>query len=391
MILDHTTLRDLARMTDEMGVLSVYATADPRDRSSAPAWRLQVNRAIAELRSEVNDIEDRRRRFAQLERLEAIEPELESMLANGEPGMGRALFAPVSGSEIHRLSVQADLGARAVLGQQPYLTPLAEALTLGAPAGVVALSHSTVRILDVRFGMGEEVRTIPVEVESEDWRAMRGPAGGHPGEFARASTQGDLFDRRLEEHVHRYLASIRPQVSAIADEYGWDTIVVTGDAQLVETIRGTLSTTKRTVVLLDRVVESKSPAEIAALARPEIETARLERYRELLRRAREAALSGGPGSVGLSDTLGAWREGRVEHLFLHGARRLSGHCTRDGRCFPSDERPPGEPQESLIPEPDLAERLIREGLTSGVRVTVLPSRVPDLLADDGDMAAILRW
>lgn len=405
-IMDPTSVRDLAAINDDMGVLSVYATADPRDKSASPAWRLAVGNALSALRSEVSGNSGnggnganggnggKERKTAVLARLEQLQPEIEGLLDSGEFGVGRALFAPVSRNEVHTLSVQMPLDDCAVLQPRPYLRPLAGALTFGAPAGVLAVSHEGVRITDLRFGVAREVDRLAFQLDTDDWRSTRAPAAtGAVGSASRATGQIDRFDRRVEDNLLRYLSSLRPRISAIADEHGWESVVVTGDGRLIDVVRKGLAASpgRRAVILLDRVAEHLSLAEIAALARPELEEDRRRRCRALAEQARSAAHSGGPGTIGVSDTLGAFRENRVAHLVLDGTRELRGQRAPDGQYYPHGELPPGQAGTAMAEEPDLGERMIEMGFTSGAEVTLLPPEAAAVLAAEDGVAALLRW
>ncbi|MUL43568.1 hypothetical protein FZ103_20745 [Streptomonospora sp. PA3] len=381
-------------MDDEMGVLTVYATADPRDKSASPAWRLAVGNALGAVRNGAADDGDKERRAAVLERLDRLQPEIETVLDAGESGVGRALFAPVSRDEVHTLTVQMPLDDCAVLQRRPYLRPLAGALTFGAPAGVLAVSHEGVRVIDLRFGVAREVTRLAFELDTDDWRSMRAPASAaQTGTPSRAAGQVDRFDRRVEDHLQRYLSSLRPRITEIADEQGWESVAVTGDRRLIDVVRRGLesSPSRRDVVLLDRVAESLSAPEVAALVRPELDEARRRRCRALAEQAREAALAGGLGTTGLSDTLGAFREHRVAHLVLDGTRELRGQRAPDGRYYPHGELPPGESPAAMAEEPDLGERMIELGFTSGAEVTLLPPEAAAVLAEEDGVAALLRW
>ncbi|WP_017540621.1 MULTISPECIES: VLRF1 family aeRF1-type release factor [Nocardiopsis] len=380
-------------MTDDMGVLSVYATADPRDRSSSPAWRLQITNEINALRSRVSSNGDKQRKEAVLARLEALRPQLDDVLDSGaESGMGRALFAPVSSDEVRLYTMQMPLEDCAVLERSAYLRPLAAAVATGAPAGVLAVSADGVRVVDLRFGVAKDITWIPIEIDEEDWRRMRGPAGGHPRTFNRASGQTDRYDRKVADHMLRLLNDMRPQLKRIADECGWTSVAITGEPQLTEPLRGRFAQdSKRDIIVLGQVVETRTPPEIAAQIGPEIEAVRMRRAEEGVRRARDAALSGNAGAVGLSDVLGAFREGRVAHVFLDGAVRMAGHRSPDGGYFPEDELPPGVDRGRMEPEQDLGERMIEMALANGSDVTVLPQKAAQVLEEDEGVAAQLRW
>jgi hypothetical protein len=392
-ILDQTALRDLAQMNDDMGVVSVYATADPRDTSASPAWRLHVGNAIAALRESATADGDRARTAAVLDRLDTLAPELDAVLDTSRSGMGRALFARVGGEDVRTLAVQMPLEDCARLEDRPYLRPLAAALTTDGPAGVLAVSRDGVRVIDLRFGQARELDRLPFELDNDDWRPTRRAATGQGGTLARASGEDDRFERRVEEHLLRFLSSARPRLRATADEHGWSAVVITGGPQLLDVVRQGLDTgsANREIVLLDRVVERMSLSDIAALAGPELRAARVRRCAEAAREARDAALSGGAGAVGVSDTLGALREGRVDHLFLDGAADLRGGRAPDGAYYAQGETAPGVPAAAMVPEADLGERMIAIALTSGADATVLPPDSSDALAEGDGVVARLRW
>ncbi|MBB5431793.1 VLRF1 family aeRF1-type release factor [Nocardiopsis composta] len=392
--LDQTSLRDLAALRDEVGVLSVYATADPRDRSSSPAWRLQIANEINALRNEVSSNGDKQRKAAVLARLEALRPQLDDVLDSGaESGVGRALFAPISTDEVRVLTVQMPLEDCAVLERTAYLRPLAAAMTTGAPAGVLAVSQDAVRVVDLRFGSAEDVTSLPIKLDDEDWRPDRAPASsGKPGLYNRASGKGDRYDRKVSEQVLRSLNAMRPRLKEIADERGWSAVAITGDRRLTGSLEGRFAQdSKRDIIVLEHVVEGRTLPEIAARIGPEIEAVRVRRATEAVQEAKDAALSGGTGAVGLSDVLGAFREGRVSRLFLDGARGLTGHRAPDGAYYPEDELPPGTGRDDMAAEKDMGERMIELALGNGVEVTVLPEQAAEALAEDDGVAVRLRW
>lgn len=393
MILDQASLRELAAMKDEMGVLSVYATADPREKSTSwPAWRREVSNELSALRNHVAANGEKKRKTAVLAKLDSLETDLADVLDTGESGVGRALFAPVSSDEVRMLSLQMPLEDRAVLESRPYLRPLAAALSIGAPAGILAVSRDGVRLVDLRFGTATEVTKFSFEVDTSEWRTMRGPGGGKAGPAAHVSPQYDRFDRRVEQNLIQFLQSIRPDIEEHARQQGWQSLVITGEPRLVETVRGKLpANDQRDIILLDRVLESLSASEIAAQVRPELEAIRTRRCRELAERARGTALAGGQATVGASDTLGAFREERVAHLILASDQQLSGHRTSDGQYFPEGELPSQQTGDSVTHESDLGERMIERAFTSGADVTVLPTDVAHVLRADEGVAAYLRW
>ncbi|TDC07905.1 hypothetical protein E1267_11825 [Nonomuraea longispora] len=64
-----------------------------------------------------------------------------------------------------------------------------------------------------------------------------------------------------------------------------------------------------------------SPSEVLEFVRPTLDEVRARHDAALAVRARDLALSGGNGAVGLDDILSLLRQGRVEHLLLDEAGR----------------------------------------------------------------------
>jgi hypothetical protein len=123
----------------------------------------------------------------------------------------------------------------------------------------------------------------------------------------------------------------------------------------------------------------------------ELRAAKRRREARLVERARDAALAGGPGALGLGDVLAALFEGRVHTLILDGTREWSGLMEPDGRLWPAGTRPSDVPTDDLAPEPFLAERMIEQALARGATVTPVEEEAAAPLADHDGMAAILRW
>jgi hypothetical protein len=386
--LDLDAIRPLARLRDPVGVLSVYADASPgEDREAAAVALRNALRRITE------DEPDRTRAGAMGEALERLRGELDDLLSPRLAGRGRALFAGIAGGEIERIHVQLPLATQVVLEQTAYVRPLLAALSACAPAGIACVSHKDVRVLEWRPEQAEELGTFVVEPDTGEWRKMKGPADPRTVSGQHSAAQEDRFARRLAGERERAVAALGDPVGRLAAERGWDVLVVAGEADVASALVGAAAGQAGVDVVFDPVVIGAyaGGAEVAALCAPVVAEVRARSSLAAAEAARDAALAGGKGALGVPDTLDALAEGRVHTLLLDGARELEGSVTPDGRLYPADVIPPGISQEDLRREPHLAERMVERALETDARLVPVAGPAAEALAEHDGVAAILRW
>jgi hypothetical protein len=392
--LDWATLRSLAGMTDEIGILSIYVTLDPHYRVEAGAkspWELRMGHELGQLPDQLKQRGPREHWKALTRRLDELQPELVRLLDPTTTGQGRALFAGIDSGEVRTVALQVPLVDRAVLEPDPYLRPLVAAWSTAGPAGAVSVSADEVRVVDVRFGLTDVVGTIPYEGSIEQ-RELKGPAGGNPALVQGSASQHDLYERREDDKLARHLRTIGPRLAGFATEREWSYLALTGDAALVQAVRdGLPPQLPAEVVTLDHPVNSLSPPKLAATVAPAVDDARRRRHLALAEQARNKAMSANAGACGLSETLAALQEGRVAHLLLDADRQWTGRRSADGFLVPDGEVPPGVDADALVDEPHLGERMIELAFQEGAQVTMLSSDAAVPLADVEGIGAILRW
>jgi hypothetical protein len=265
------------------------------------------------------------------------------------------------------------------------------AWSAAGPAGAASVSAEEVRVVDLRFGLTEVVGTIryPGSVEQ---RQLKGPAGANPALVQGSSSQHDLFERREDDKLARFLRTVGPRLADLAKEREWGYLALTGDAALVQAVRdGLPPSLPAEVVTLDHSVNSLPAPKLAETVAPALSAARARHHLALAERARENALAANTGACGLGDTLAALQEGRVAHLLLETDRQWSGSRSPDGILAPEGEVPPGEDPAAMVTEPHLGERMIELAFANSGEVTVLDPAAAAPLADADGVAAILRW
>jgi hypothetical protein len=360
---DLSFLRELVAMKDEMGVVSLYVTAEPG--GGAPALRAEL-RAV---RERVAGWPDRIRRATVLEHLDALEPEVAELTDPAAPGLGRALFAPVCTSEIRRAALQVPVGTSAVLEPTPYVRPMIAAMATSAPAGVAVVRREGVRLVDYRYGLAEDVHLSAFDLDCDG-------EGGGPRE-----------PRRLAECLIRCLHSAAPEISNRIGALRWSDVLLVGDPKLTGVLAEALCPLDP--VQIHATVEAGLPAgEVVGRIAGELAAVRVRRDAEMVQRATDLALAGGRGSLGLARTLGLLNEGRVDCLLLDESGRWRGGRGRDGFLYAAGQAPLGM---ETVEEPDLGERMIERALETRAEVMIVHRDAAVALTAHDGVAALLRW
>ena len=392
MSLDRETLRFLAAMGDDIGILSIYVTVRPRgEPTPRPAWELRLRGELEKLRAWADEHLSKRDAAAVHRRLDALRPQLDQLVDPAAPGQGRALFAAVAGQQVRTVSLQVPMVDAASFGARPQLRPLLAAWGEAGPAGAVSVSAEELRIVDLRFGLAEDVQTLAYEPDL-DHKQLKGPSPAQPGMAQPGVSHRDLFARKEGDRLARWLRGHGPRLAQLAVERGWDHLALTGEPSLVQAVvDGLPPALPAEVLTLDHPVAALSTARLAATVAPALEEARQRQRLRLAERVRGAALGSDGGAYGLGETLQALQQGRVAHLLVVGDGQWHGRRAPDGTLVPDGEVPPGVDERALLPEPHLGDRMVELAFQSSADVTVLDPVAGGLLAEADGIGALLRW
>lgn len=110
--LDDETLLDLSRLTDELGVLSVYVNAEPT--ASPDAAAIDLKNRYRELLRQVGADQPTDGPLRWSGPWNDWDPEVEQLTRAGEPGRGRAAFAALGADWLLRIDSQLPLPNRLV-------------------------------------------------------------------------------------------------------------------------------------------------------------------------------------------------------------------------------------------------------------------------------------
>ena len=298
-------------------------------------------------------------------------------------GRGRALFVAVESGQVHSIAVQEALPTRVTLGDVAHVIPLL-AIDEGAPTGLVLVGRDSVRVLDARLGELAEVASFDVEPVVADGPERKGPARSNPMRAEHTVAQRDRYARHLEADHSRRMGDAARAVSRLAVTRGWQIAAVAGDPRGGRPLVEELMAAGLDVESIDRdLVELRSTQAFAELA-PVLDVARRRRALALVQRARDEALAGGRGALGLVDTLAALAEARVDRLIIDGGHDIPGRVGADDELLPADAAAPEA-------EPLFADYLAIRAIGSGAGVSVVDGDAAAALADADGIAALLRW
>lgn len=390
----HALLMKLVTMRDPHGVLSVYtsSSAPGGERHEPHAEDIALHNALDAVQHDVDARGPRSMATALRAAMERLRSALAELTDPTGGGLGRALFAPISGGE-HRLVVTRDpMEPFVMLGPAAGLRTLLGPLDAGRAAGVVAVSAGSVRAVSATNGGAEEAMLLAMDDQSGEWRRLQGPASSNPAQALHTASQRDLFERRLKEHRRQFVGGAGDALLAATSKHGWDRVAIAGSAEFVAALAEALEDHIETIRCSFAPRHELSATEMARQFVPELDAARERRHTSLVNDVRDAALATrGTAALGVDDVATALAEGRVQRLLLDTRREMAGSVTPDGRLVRSGQKPPGVSADELTSEPHLVERMIERTLSSGGDVVPLVPSAADVLAEWDGVAAFLRW
>jgi peptide subunit release factor 1 (eRF1) len=393
MTIDDTTIRELIDFDDPIGVLSFYVGNTPqRAAERQPTAPIEIRNQLKELTGGLGKRDPDRAKAVE-RRLGRIGPALDLLLDPKAPGRGRALFVGVESGRSESLALQIPFRERVVLHDSAYVRPLVAAHDEGREAGVYVVSRSGARLLRWSVGEVEELATFGFEVSDEVLAADRsGPSPGNPSDPRHGYVNRERFEDRIDENRHRFLKEVGEDVVGHANEHGWDRVVLAGPPKAREMARELLPNANSVrVIMADQAWEDEPPHLIAEHAWPLLRSVHRERERELAEAARERALSGGPGALGMRNVTQALNAGRVAHLLYASDLAAEGYVAEDGTLHARVEGFAAQTDQSFSRESLFVERLIERAIGTSAQVTPVEPDATDLLSEHDGVAALLRW
>ena len=322
--LDDDLLLELVRARDPLGVLSIYV-----DAHSPRTVAIDVKNRLADLERELAS-----NGFAELadavpRLIRRIRPVLEQLVDRRAGGRGRALFASLDGSEVTTFSTQLRLPNRVELDSSPFIHPLLELLERGRPAGVLRIWAHAADLLDWRLGESHRVARITAEPTAMGGSRPRTGAMSEHGPRARQITP--LRDRKHDAARSRLVATVAVEIDRLAEERGWERILVSGSERFATPVVAELSDRLQDITIREpRRLDDLDGAKLAAIVGDRLSGDQDARNLGLGRRVRDAALGAGRGALGLSEVTAALNEARAGHVLYDPDVNYTGAVAADG-------------------------------------------------------------
>lgn len=385
--LDHDALLALSQRSDTVGVVSIYANADPRESPNLEGVAIDLKNRLRELEHRIAEEGPSERARSVSAGIERLEHEVARLTAGSEPGRGRVVFAALGGDWVVRLASPLPVSNRVVLDGGPFIHPLLELLDEGRPAGVILAASDEARLLEWRLGLLRQLsRMEPDKVEAPHERA--GQIGGGPsGRFD--TPMREQRQARERDRTARFLDGVTSVAARLAGERRWERLLISGGERWTEPIAAGLPDSLRDGLITDsRVLGGLDDAALADVVSERLHSAHADYEARLLERVRDAGLSG-TGALGLSEVVAALNLGRVAHLVYDPEIRYVGSVGADEYLYAGEES--AAERASMTREPRLTERLVERALATGARVNPVEGAAGGVLQDANGIAALLRW
>jgi len=296
-------LKSLLEFQSPHPVLSVYVSAEPTEKGAESMRR--------KLRALLREIDGRAEQD-----VEAVERYFE----HGFSGTGRtvAAFSCAPAGYFRAFSFQIGIRSRIRLMPRPYVKPLADLMNAYGGCGVAQIDKQEERLF--HFHLGELISHRDVSGE-EVHRPRGGQASAGPGR--REGKAGQT--RRGEELTQRNMRRFAETAGEFFQEARVRRILLAGTEENLSLFRSYLPAAwQPTVAGTFAASKATRPAVILAKALEVGARTEQERVARLVETAVTAAAKGKGGAIGLDDTLGALRGGRVQVLLVSDGYREKG-------------------------------------------------------------------
>jgi hypothetical protein len=388
-----TTIRDLIGFTDPQGVLSLYVEhTSPWGADPQPTAPLEIRERISTLRDDLAARDPDLER-AVTDRLKQSEDDIEELLDPKASGRGRALFIGVQHGDTATIALALPFRHRVVHHDSPYVRPLVAAYDEGRDAGILVVSRAGSRLLRWSVGAAEELDSQRFEVPEEQLgREMTGPSPATPSDRRQGNVHREQFEHRIDANHQRFLRDVTEQAVQQAKERGWDRLVIAGSPKTRSAAQDQIGATDGLrLIVADQSWEETQPHDIAQQVWPILRSVHTEREQTLAAAAKDRALAGGPGALGLRDVCDALNEGRVDHLIYDDRLQPTGFRSDAGTLHPDEQDVMSQADVPMYPEPLLIERMIEKAIATDAGVTPLGPEAAADLEEQGGVAAVLRW
>ena len=365
--------RRLLGQTGEHFVISVYFDLDPSEFATAPARETEVHSLLDEAPRPDGELDHETRMTLEddFKRVESF------LLSDDVPVSGSravAVFCSGQDSLFETVALTTPAAARVVVARTPFVEPM----VVGHELGEWCLAVIDRRSARIFVGTGQRIEERDQIKDSV------------PG-----TIRGDLHHQRsVEAEADAHLRNVSEALLREFERRRFETLALGGPEQDVDRLRQLLHNDLRPVLSSERVELDVAVAKevdvldaITALSAEEQRTALSKALEELANRVG----AGGAAATGLSETLEALAERRVETLLLaQDFEAAGGRCPSCGLLTTEGEGSCPADGTTLEPVPDLREAAVESALLQDAEV-LLVEEPPAEIRRGGGIAALLRF
>jgi len=288
---------------------------------------------------------------------------------------GLAIFS--SGDELWKaIPLPIAVRTQAYLTEKPYLRVLADILDRFARYGVALVDKESVRLFSVAWGR------IQSETEAFGGELKRHKQGG----WAAAR-----YQRREDNLALHNLKQAIEVTRAFCQRADCSRLMLAGSCEVLSQVKELLPKQMRGRIIGEFVADMDiSARQVLELSLDIAARVELEEESRLVSEVITAVAKGGPGVIGLADTLYVLQQGRVHQLLVAEGFHASGYlCASCGYVSAALGKCPlcGHKEMSAIP--DAVNRAIHKAIQTGAEVNVV--RQNEELSKAGNIAAVLRY
>jgi peptide chain release factor subunit 1 len=348
-MLEDSDLQELLRYQSGQPVLSVYLNTEPAE-GNADAYKLRLRNLLREV--------------PMPEDVEAVMRFVEH--EHKWTGRSVAIFSCAAQKYLKAFSLAVPVRSRVRASDGPFVKPLADLLDSYGGYGVVLVDKQGARLFYFHLG---ELREQDGVIGESIRHTKRGGGSQAAGRRGGSAGQTDY----VEEITERNIKDAVDFATHFFSENNVRRIVIGGTEENVAFFRSQLPKAWQSLVIGSFPISmTASHNEVLERAMKIGEEVELRREAHLAETVVTNAAKGRSGVIGLEDTLGAVREGRVQSLLIRDGYRVSGYrCKSCGylSSLPMGLCPFCEGDTEQIP--DTVELAVRQVMQSGGEIEVL--------------------
>jgi peptide subunit release factor 1 (eRF1) len=366
--------RLLARDGGEAPVLSLYLdmSVNSDNKRTFGVFLAQKESQFAEL--------DSHRRGHPVEALGAAFDRARDWIERDFDQENRAavVFTEIGGDWFEALQFPVPVQNRMVIGERPYIAPLAQVLESYQHHGVILVDREHVRILSVYLG------TLLDEIEVQG-KPFPAPHDVQPGGYA-----APRYQRRKREEMRHFFREFAKEVEEFVRRYQPDDLVLLGTDENIARFREFLPDR-----LLERVVYSgptrvdEPASQVMAGIEAHLDAEHSRETETLVDLLHERVRQDYLATAGFQSTLTALQEGKVDTLVIaRDQDREGARCARCGFLFARETDTCPYDGAETVTGIDVVEEAVRMAEAQGAEIEFVNASA---VSDFSGVGALLRF